>query len=172
MKNSKERLQYMYTPDENSDLDIVFPEYELTFKAHRVILSMSSSVFGTMLMGPLATEKELILPKDSPHAFQKLLDHIYVDQMDLESVKQALEVYAIAHKYRMFSARETCMCGMLTYHSARTGTELGYIKHRWVGSLYYVSNVSESDYKGTLNCGKYLLWRLPYTWRMDCFTVS
>ncbi|XP_076052424.1 BTB/POZ domain-containing protein 6-B-like isoform X1 [Oratosquilla oratoria] len=96
MKNIKERLQYMYTSEEYSDLDIVFPKYELTFKAHRVILSMSSSVFGTMLMGPLATGKELILPKDSPHAFQKLLDHIYVDQMDLESVKQALEVYALA----------------------------------------------------------------------------
>ncbi|XP_076052330.1 BTB/POZ domain-containing protein 3-like [Oratosquilla oratoria] len=110
MKNIKERLQYVYTSEEeNSDLDIVFPEYELTFKAHRMILSISSSVFGAMLMGPLATGKELILPMDSPHTFQKLLDHIYLDQMDLESVKQALEVYALAHKYQMESVRETCV---------------------------------------------------------------
>ncbi|XP_076052425.1 uncharacterized protein LOC143031932 isoform X2 [Oratosquilla oratoria] len=32
MKNIKERLQYMYTSEEYSDLDIVFPKYELTFK--------------------------------------------------------------------------------------------------------------------------------------------
>ncbi|XP_076050642.1 BTB/POZ domain-containing protein 6-A-like [Oratosquilla oratoria] len=108
-KSSKERLQYLHTSDEYSDLDIIFPEHETTIKAHRLILSMSSPVFGAMLMGPMAVAKELPLPEDSPQTFKKLLEHIYLDEMNLESVEEALEVYALAKKYMVESAWEACV---------------------------------------------------------------
>ncbi|XP_076052616.1 uncharacterized protein LOC143032031 [Oratosquilla oratoria] len=109
MESIKERLRYLYTTGEYSDLDIVFPEYETTFKVHRTILSMTSPVFGTMLTGPLAPGKELPLPEDPPQVFRKLLDHMYMDRMDLESVEEALEVYALAHRYQMKSSRKRCL---------------------------------------------------------------
>ncbi|XP_076052593.1 BTB/POZ domain-containing protein 6-like [Oratosquilla oratoria] len=104
-----ECLEYLYASCEYSDLDIIFRE-GVCIKAHRLILSMKSPVFSAMLMGPMATTgKQLNLPEDSHEVFQKLLDYTYLDRMDLESVEEALEVYAMAHKYLMESARKTCL---------------------------------------------------------------
>ncbi|XP_076052472.1 BTB/POZ domain-containing protein 6-like [Oratosquilla oratoria] len=104
-----ECLEYLYASCEYSDLDIIFSE-GVCIKAHRLILSMKSPVFSAMLMGPMATTgKQLNLPEDSHEVFRKLLDYTYLDRMDLESVEEALEVYAMAHKYLMESARKTCL---------------------------------------------------------------
>ncbi|XP_076052475.1 BTB/POZ domain-containing protein 6-like [Oratosquilla oratoria] len=103
-----ECLEYLYASCEYSDLDIIFSE-GVCIKAHRLILSMKSPVFSAMLMGPMATGKQLNLPEDPHEVFRKLLDYTYLDRMDLESVEEALEVYAMAHKYLMESARKTCL---------------------------------------------------------------
>ncbi|XP_076050543.1 BTB/POZ domain-containing protein 6-like [Oratosquilla oratoria] len=109
LNGNMECLKYLYTSGEYSDLDIVLPE-GVCIKAHRLILSMKSPVFGAMLMGPMATTgKQLNLPEDPHEIFRKLLDHTYLDRMDLESVEEALEVYALAHKYLMESARKFCL---------------------------------------------------------------
>ncbi|XP_076049548.1 uncharacterized protein LOC143030279 [Oratosquilla oratoria] len=92
-----------------SDLDIFFPEDEDPIKAHRLVLSMSSPVLLDKLKGPLAADKELTLPEDLRKSFRKLLDHMYLNRMDMESVEEALEVYALAHKYRVGSAMEDCV---------------------------------------------------------------
>ncbi|XP_076050430.1 BTB/POZ domain-containing protein 6-B-like isoform X2 [Oratosquilla oratoria] len=120
MESIKERLRYLYTTGEYSDLDIVFPEHETTFKVHRTILSMTSPVFGTMMTGPLAPGKELPLPEDSPEVFRKLLDHMYMDRMDLKSVEEALEVYAVAHRYQMESSRKCCLQYILSNLNEKT----------------------------------------------------
>ncbi|XP_076050542.1 BTB/POZ domain-containing protein 6-like isoform X2 [Oratosquilla oratoria] len=109
LRGNMECLEYLHTSGEYSDLDIIFPE-GVCIKAHRLILSMKSPVFGAMLMGPMATTgKQLNLPEDPHEVFQKLLDHTYLDRMDLESVEEALEVYTLAHKYLMEPARKTCL---------------------------------------------------------------
>ncbi|XP_076049918.1 BTB/POZ domain-containing protein 2-like isoform X2 [Oratosquilla oratoria] len=109
LNGNMECLKYLYTSGEYSDLDIIFPE-GVCIKAHRLILSMKSPVFGDMLMGPMATtSKQLNLPEDPHEVFRKLLDHTYLDQLDLESVEEALEVHALAHKYLMETARKTCL---------------------------------------------------------------
>ncbi|XP_076050563.1 BTB/POZ domain-containing protein 6-like isoform X3 [Oratosquilla oratoria] len=101
-------LRYLYNSGEYSNLDIVLPG-GVCIKAHRLILSMKSPVFGAMLMGPMAaTGKQLDLPEDPPEIFRKLLDDMYLDQMNLKSVEEALEVYVMARKYLMEPARKTC----------------------------------------------------------------
>ncbi|XP_076049451.1 BTB/POZ domain-containing protein 2-like [Oratosquilla oratoria] len=101
VRGNMECLEYLYTSGEYSDLDIIFLE-GVCIKAHRMILSMKSPVFGAMLMGPMATTgKQLNLPEDPHEVFRKLLEHTYLDRMDLESVEEALEVYTLAHKYLM-----------------------------------------------------------------------
>ncbi|XP_076050531.1 uncharacterized protein LOC143031046 [Oratosquilla oratoria] len=109
LKNGKERTQYLYTSRELSDVDIFFPGVEEPVKVHSLILCTNSPVFFAMLNGPLATGKKLTLPKDPRHSFQKLLDHMYLDRMDLESLEEALGVYAMAHKYEMESAMKDCV---------------------------------------------------------------
>ncbi|XP_076037553.1 uncharacterized protein LOC143023000 isoform X2 [Oratosquilla oratoria] len=109
LKNGKERMQYLYTSSELSDVNIFFREDEEPLKVHSLVLSTNSSVFFAMLNGPLAAGKDLTLPKDPRHSFQKLLDHMYLDRMDLESVEEALGVYALAHKYEMESTMKDCV---------------------------------------------------------------
>ncbi|XP_076060389.1 BTB/POZ domain-containing protein 6-like isoform X2 [Oratosquilla oratoria] len=108
LKNTKERLQHLYTSILHTDLDIILPEYNESLKVHRIVLAMSSPVFESMLMGPLAVRNELKLYGDSSQAIHKLLDHMYMDDMDLESVELALEVYAAAHKYQLEAAMNCC----------------------------------------------------------------
>ncbi|XP_076050801.1 BTB/POZ domain-containing protein 6-like isoform X2 [Oratosquilla oratoria] len=105
--NNKERLQHLYTSSELCDLDILFPEVEEPIKAHRLVLSMNSPVFLAMLKGPAADK--LDLSEDPRQSFQKLLDHMYLERMDLESVEEALGMYALAYKYKMVSAIKYCV---------------------------------------------------------------
>ncbi|XP_076051001.1 uncharacterized protein LOC143031266 [Oratosquilla oratoria] len=108
MADSNERLQYLYTSSELSDLDIFFPGDEDPIKAHRLVLSMSSPVFLAELKGPQAAGK-LTLSEDPRQSFRKLLGHMYQNRMELESVEEALEVYKLAHKYRVGSAKKNCV---------------------------------------------------------------
>ncbi|XP_076062202.1 BTB/POZ domain-containing protein 6-A-like [Oratosquilla oratoria] len=108
LQNVTERLQYLYSTGEHTDLEIVLPEYDEKFKVHRLVLIMSSPVFETMLTGSIAVEKELTLYEDSPKAIHRLLDYMYKDRMDLGSIDEALEVYAAAHKYQLDVARRIC----------------------------------------------------------------
>ncbi|XP_076049823.1 BTB/POZ domain-containing protein 6-like [Oratosquilla oratoria] len=108
LKNGKERMQYLYTSSKLSDLDIFFPDDEEPIKVHSLILSTNSPVFFAMLNGPQAPDK-LTLPEDPRHSFQKLLDHMYLDRVDLESVEEALKVYALAHKYEIESTKKECV---------------------------------------------------------------
>ncbi|XP_076050487.1 BTB/POZ domain-containing protein 6-B-like [Oratosquilla oratoria] len=110
LNNNTECLEYLYTSAKHSDLDIIFPEDGVCIKAHRLILSMKSPVLDDMLMGPkAATGEPLTLPQDSHEVFRKLLDHTYLDRMDLGSVEEAVKVYALAHKYKMESAKKACV---------------------------------------------------------------
>ncbi|XP_076050600.1 uncharacterized protein LOC143031076 isoform X2 [Oratosquilla oratoria] len=69
---------------------------------------MSSPVFLAKLKGPQAVDK-LTLSEDPRQSFRKLLGHMYQNRMDLESMEEALEVYKLAHKYRVGSAKKNCV---------------------------------------------------------------
>ncbi|XP_076050525.1 uncharacterized protein LOC143031044 [Oratosquilla oratoria] len=120
LKNGKERTQYLYTSRELSDVDIFFPGDEEPVKVHSLVLCTNSPVFFAMLNGPMATGEKLTLPKDPRHSFQKLVDHMYLDRMDLESVEEALGVYAMAHKYEMESAMKDCVKYIVSNVKAET----------------------------------------------------
>ncbi|XP_076037539.1 BTB/POZ domain-containing protein 6-A-like [Oratosquilla oratoria] len=102
-----ERLQYLYKLGQYSDLSITFPDYQENVTVHKLVLAMSSPVFGSMFMGASGVGSELFL-HDSPKKFYKLLDYMYQDRMDLHSVDEALEVYAIAIKYKVEGAIRRC----------------------------------------------------------------
>ncbi|XP_076045457.1 BTB/POZ domain-containing protein 6-B-like [Oratosquilla oratoria] len=102
-----ERLQYLYKSGQYSDLSITFPDYQENVTVHKLVLAMSSPVFGSMFMGASGVGSELFL-HDSPKRFYKILDHMYQDRMDLHSVDEALELYAIAIKYKVEGAIRRC----------------------------------------------------------------
>ncbi|XP_076035532.1 BTB/POZ domain-containing protein 6-A-like isoform X2 [Oratosquilla oratoria] len=122
MPTTKERLRYLYTTNQYSDLDIVLSDEGDIFQAHKLVLAMSSPVFGAMLMGPMAEGNQITLHGDSPLAFRKLLDFMYLDNMELDSIDMALEVYEAAHKYQLEAARG--ICSQYIISNVTTGTAL------------------------------------------------
>ncbi|XP_076045425.1 uncharacterized protein LOC143027776 [Oratosquilla oratoria] len=55
-----ERLQYLYKSGQYSDLSISFPDYQENVTVHKLVLAMSSPVFGSMFMGILRGRQRII----------------------------------------------------------------------------------------------------------------
>ncbi|XP_076045459.1 BTB/POZ domain-containing protein 6-like isoform X2 [Oratosquilla oratoria] len=102
-----ERFQYLLTSAQYSDLTIVFPKDDKRVAVHSLVLAASSPVFGSLLMGPSSVGSELTV-QDSYQSFAKLLEYMYHDKMDLQSVDEALRVYASSYKYQVHSASNLC----------------------------------------------------------------
>lgn len=77
-------------------------DHRKEFKAHKLILSMSSAVFDKMLNGPLQENPNSIEVVDiQPEAFAALLKYIYTDEIQIQSFDQACELCYVANKYMM-----------------------------------------------------------------------
>ncbi|XP_069941477.1 BTB/POZ domain-containing protein 6 isoform X4 [Cherax quadricarinatus] len=75
---------------------------------HRLILSMRSPVFeDLLLLNPASKSCVLPLKDDSPWAFQWLLNHIYTDKHEIDSMELALQILSLADKYMVASAYDT-----------------------------------------------------------------
>ncbi|XP_076059308.1 BTB/POZ domain-containing protein 6-A-like [Oratosquilla oratoria] len=109
VKSPVERLRYIYHTGVYSDVQIMLPGCSVPVEAHRLVLAVSSPVFASMLLGPLAEKRETLdLPEDDADAFRKLLCHAYTGAVDLVSVDSALCVYTLAHKYDMDALMADC----------------------------------------------------------------
>uniref|UniRef100_T1J816 BTB domain-containing protein n=1 Tax=Strigamia maritima TaxID=126957 RepID=T1J816_STRMM len=68
--------------------------------AHKLILAMASPVFEAMLFGEMAEKMQpILIPDVYPDAFQTLLQYIYTDEINLNSVDKAVDVCYAAKKY-------------------------------------------------------------------------
>lgn len=79
------------------------------FKAHKLILCISSPVFEAMFYGPLSTSDCVVVPDIEPDIFQQLLNFIYTDKVELSSIEQALELLYAAKKYLLDELTEMCI---------------------------------------------------------------
>lgn len=71
-------------------------------EGHKVFLAMSSPVFETMLFKDIAKKDDPIPIEDiNPDAFKALLEYIYTDQVDLESLDLACELCHCAKRYML-----------------------------------------------------------------------
>lgn len=88
--------------------DCTFSICGRSFKAHKLLLGISSPVFKAMLYGPLASEKDIIICDIEPEIFQLILNYVYTDKVDLSSVEQAFELLYAAKKYMLQYLVEKC----------------------------------------------------------------
>ncbi|XP_026757314.1 kelch-like protein 40 [Galleria mellonella] len=79
------------------------------FKAHKLILGISSPVFEAMFYGPLSNNKDVIITDIEPDIFQLVLNYIYTDKVDISSVEQAFELLYASRKYLLQSLVEICI---------------------------------------------------------------
>ncbi|XP_058824697.1 BTB/POZ domain-containing protein 2-like [Topomyia yanbarensis] len=82
--------------------------------AHKFILCLSSPVFQAMLRGGLAVNDETIhVPDVEPLIFERLLKYIYTDEVTVESVDEACQLYYAADKYIFPIVKNHCISYLL-----------------------------------------------------------
>lgn len=79
------------------------------FKAHKLILGISSPVFEAMFYGPLSTNNEVVITDIEPEIFQLLLNYIYTDKVEISSIEDALELLYASRKYILDHLTNMCI---------------------------------------------------------------
>ncbi|XP_013188807.1 BTB/POZ domain-containing protein 2 [Amyelois transitella] len=79
------------------------------FKAHKLILGISSPVFEAMFYGPLSTDHDVVITDIEPGIFQLLLNYIYTDNVEIISIEQAFELLYASRKYLLEHLSEMCI---------------------------------------------------------------
>lgn len=105
-KNLYDRVSQLLESFEWSDCS--FSVSGKTFKAHKLLLGISSPVFKAMFYGPLSTDTDIVICDIQPSTFQRLLKYIYTDKIELESVGQALRLLYAAKKYMIEYLMKKC----------------------------------------------------------------
>lgn len=84
------------------------------FKAHKLILGISSPVFEAMFYGPLSTNSEVIITDIEPEIFQLLLNYIYTDKVEISSIEDALDLLYASRKYILDHLTNMCIAYIQT----------------------------------------------------------
>ncbi|XP_075992389.1 kelch-like protein 40a [Anticarsia gemmatalis] len=84
------------------------------FKAHKLILGISSPVFEAMFYGPLSSNDDIIITDIQPDIFQLILNYIYTDTVEINSIDQAFELLYASRKYLLEHLTEMCIAHIQT----------------------------------------------------------
>ncbi|XP_045762107.1 kelch-like protein 28 [Maniola jurtina] len=77
-------------------------------KAHKLILGVSSPVFEAMFYGPLCTNDDILITDIEPTIFQLLLNYVYTDKLDINSIEEAYNMMYASRKYMLENLTEVC----------------------------------------------------------------
>ncbi|XP_050670132.1 BTB/POZ domain-containing protein 6 isoform X1 [Leptidea sinapis] len=89
-----------------SDCSFIVNDKE--FKAHKLILGISSPVFEAMFYGPLSASHKVVITDINPCTFQLLLNYIYTDKVDVTSIEEAYDLLYAAKKYLLDDLASIC----------------------------------------------------------------
>lgn len=79
------------------------------FRAHKLILGISSPVFEAMFYGPLSSDDDIKITDIEPEIFQLLLNYIYTDRVEISSIEEAFELLYASKKYLLEPLSEMCI---------------------------------------------------------------
>ncbi|XP_068621396.1 uncharacterized protein [Battus philenor] len=89
--------------------DCTFFVCDKKFKAHKLILGISSPVFEAMFYGPLSSNNDVIITDIEPDIFQQMLNYIYTDKVDITTIEEAFELLYVSRKYLLDPLSEVCI---------------------------------------------------------------
>jgi hypothetical protein len=117
-----ERIGYLFESDTFVDVTFVVGDGSSSsrFKAHKLILAISSPVFSAMFYGTIKCEDCISITDCKPEAFRILLQFAYKNELAVGEVQLALDVLYAARKYSMRLLEDECfiyLCGNVSFDS-------------------------------------------------------
>uniref|UniRef100_A0A6C0C5P7 BTB domain-containing protein n=1 Tax=viral metagenome TaxID=1070528 RepID=A0A6C0C5P7_9ZZZZ len=100
--------------------DVTFNVDDVAIKCHRCILAAKSEYFDALFSNSMA-EKEtrnITITEASAQLFQKIIQYIYVQTMNIESVEELIEVFYLADRFDLPELVETCAHAFISILSA------------------------------------------------------
>ncbi|CAG9768466.1 unnamed protein product [Ceutorhynchus assimilis] len=94
--------------------DCIFLINKKTFEAHKDILANISPVFEKMFFGNLASKK-ILIEDIQPDDFKQMLDYIYLETIQFNSIENAWSIVYIAKKYLLYDLLHLCTLYVLEH---------------------------------------------------------
>ncbi|XP_058824695.1 BTB/POZ domain-containing protein 2-like [Topomyia yanbarensis] len=120
----KSRIKYLHETGTLCDCDFLVGEGSSTEKiaAHKFVLTVASPVFEAMFHGALAerNDRAIRVPDIAVLEFKELLTYIYMDQLRIDSVAEAIKLYYGAKKYMLPGAVAKCITYLESNQQAGT----------------------------------------------------
>lgn len=79
------------------------------FKAHKLILGITSPVFEAMFYGPLSSDEMIEITDINSSTFQLLINYIYTDNVEITSIDQAFLLLYASRKYLLEQLCDICI---------------------------------------------------------------
>ncbi|XP_037824642.1 BTB/POZ domain-containing protein 6-like [Lucilia sericata] len=112
-KHQIDRLWHLIVEQMFTDCSFVFEDPEGNKKivlAHKLILVAASPVFQQMFYGPMAEKDGTIVITDiNVITFQNMIEFIYTDCINFDTVEMACQLYYAAKKYMLKHLMEACV---------------------------------------------------------------
>lgn len=102
----KEKLKCLLKTQDHADCTFICGNEKIP--AHKLILACSSPVFELMLFGQMAAS-EVELPDINPDDFRKMLEYVYTDYVNINSVQSAWSLIYISQKYFLSDLLDECV---------------------------------------------------------------
>ncbi|XP_041373892.1 BTB/POZ domain-containing protein 2-like isoform X2 [Gigantopelta aegis] len=104
----KECLRYSLQQNSHCDVTFQVGEDRKSIPAHRLILTLRSSVFEAMLTGPLAEQENIAVPDVDSDIFEQFLMFLYTDDAILDTAK-AIGLLYLSKKYDVTPLEQKCL---------------------------------------------------------------
>lgn len=89
----------MYFKDNEKDITFTFEDSKKEIKAHKLVIKTVSSVFEKMFNGSFAEKDTVLIEGIKPEIFQKLIDVIYMQEVTVCTLEEAVELCNAAELY-------------------------------------------------------------------------
>ncbi|XP_041373428.1 BTB/POZ domain-containing protein 2-like [Gigantopelta aegis] len=112
-KSISQCLRYSLQKKVLTDVTFKVGREQKSVQAHRLIISIRSSVFEAMFYGPLAEQDEIVIPEVEHDIFQQFLRYLYTDDVTMDGASVMGLLY-VSKKYDVKTLEQKC----LTYLSS------------------------------------------------------
>ncbi|XP_023221158.1 BTB/POZ domain-containing protein 2-like [Centruroides sculpturatus] len=93
------KIKQLMLTDELHDVTFLVGNDQKKFHSHKLLLSVYSDVFRSMLYDSSCKTEEILLPEVESRIFQMVLNYVYTEKLETDEFDDAIKLFYVANKY-------------------------------------------------------------------------